>query len=107
MVEIGDPSKGTYKALSDMPSNRMYRGRISRIILCIVLIIYLSFQIFLALLMPPFIFTLEFKTVEELQLMPQTLEEHMNDASISSTEGYVTSEVENRLILNFTGSSKP
>ena len=36
-------------------------------------------QVVLGILMPPSILWLEFKTKEELQLMPQTVEEHIQD----------------------------
>jgi len=42
------------------------------------------FQVIVGILFPPFILLLEYRSREELQLMPQTLEEHQQDLKASS-----------------------
>ena len=36
-------------------------------------------QVILGIVFPPYILALDFKSKEELQLMPQTMEEHMDE----------------------------
>lgn len=36
-------------------------------------------QVILGIVFPPYIFKLDFKSKEELQLMPQTMEEHLDE----------------------------
>ncbi|XP_052279179.1 transient receptor potential cation channel subfamily M member 3-like isoform X3 [Dreissena polymorpha] len=40
-----------------------------------------SLKVLLGILLPPYILALEFKSKEELQLMPQTMEEHLDELS--------------------------
>jgi hypothetical protein len=46
---------------------------------------YIVLKVISALLFPPAIFAIEFKTVNELKYMPQTEEEHENDMNDSLT----------------------
>ncbi|XP_017773710.1 PREDICTED: transient receptor potential cation channel trpm isoform X3 [Nicrophorus vespilloides] len=55
-----------------------------------------NLKVILGLVFPPYIFRLEFKTVEELQLMPQTQEEHLeNDDDDDSSEPDKSPDAEN------------
>ena len=48
---------------------------------------YVTYKVIAALLFPPALFLMQFKTAKELQYMPQTQEEHFhaNDVSISDS----------------------
>ena len=43
-------------------------------------------QVILGLLIPPYIGALEFKSREELQLMPQTMEEHLDELEDAASD---------------------
>lgn len=43
-------------------------------------------QVILGIFLPPYILLLEFKSKEELQLMPQTMEEHLDDMEEEASE---------------------
>jgi hypothetical protein len=61
---------------------------------------YISFKVIGALLFPPFIFKIKFKTVNELKNMPQTEAEHeneMNESLMSSSSDLnIPDKVRNR-----------
>lgn len=46
----------------------------------------LLLQVILGIFMPPYIMALEFKSKEELQLMPQTMEEHLEQLEDNDSE---------------------
>ena len=43
-------------------------------------------QVIMGLFMPPYILCLDFKSKEELQLMPQTMEEHLDELEDQANE---------------------
>lgn len=45
-----------------------------------------SSQVILGIVFPPYIFALDFKSKEELQLMPQTMEEHLDELEDAASE---------------------
>uniref|UniRef100_A0A2C9JU93 TRPM SLOG domain-containing protein n=1 Tax=Biomphalaria glabrata TaxID=6526 RepID=A0A2C9JU93_BIOGL len=45
---------------------------------------YSTIKVILGIIFPPFLFALDFKTKEELQLMPQTVEEHLDELEDAS-----------------------
>ena len=47
---------------------------------------YFMLQVILGIFLPPYILLLEFKSKEELQLMPQTMEEHLDDMEEEASE---------------------
>lgn len=64
-----------------------------------------TFKVITALVFPPAIFAIEFKTAKELQYMPQTQEEHEQELEAQESSSIISSESENRLedlIDNFT-----
>ncbi|KAK7010748.1 transient receptor potential cation channel subfamily M member 1 [Biomphalaria glabrata] len=46
---------------------------------------YSTIKVILGIIFPPFLFALDFKTKEELQLMPQTVEEHLDELEDASS----------------------
>ena len=44
----------------------------------------------IGILIPPYIMALEFKSKEELQLMPQTMEEHLDELEDDASEENVS-----------------
>ena len=47
-------------------------------------------QVLIGILIPPYILALEFKSKEELQLMPQTMEEHLDELEDDASEENVS-----------------
>lgn len=68
-------------------------------------------KVILGIIIPPYAMALEFKTKEELQLMPQTMEEHLEeledddsdteDLSFSSLDDDNVHEVQQRMKSSF------
>ena len=56
---------------------------------------YVTWKIITALLFPPAIFTVQFKSAKELQYMPQTQEEHEQELESQDVASYNGSEREN------------
>ena len=56
---------------------------------------YVTWKIITALLFPPAIFTIQFKSAKELQYMPQTQEEHEQELESQDVASYNGSEREN------------
>jgi transient receptor potential cation channel subfamily M protein 3 len=54
------------------------------------------FQVLLGIFFPPYILAMEFKSKEELQLMPQTMEEHLDelDSELSGDDNLSVSSFE-------------
>ena len=52
--------------------------------------INLTLQVLIGILLPPYILALEFKSKEELQLMPQTMEEHLDELEDDASEENVS-----------------
>ncbi|KAH9513281.1 Transient receptor putative cation channel sub M member 3 [Bulinus truncatus] len=46
---------------------------------------YSTIKVILGIIFPPFLFALDFKSKEELQLMPQTMEEHLDELEDASS----------------------
>lgn len=64
-----------------------------------------TFKVITALIFPPAIFAIEFKSAKELQYMPQTQEEHEQELEAQESSSIISSESENRiedLIENYT-----
>ena len=59
---------------------------------------YVTWKIITALLFPPAIFTIQFKSAKELQYMPQTQEEHEQELESQDTTSQLGSEAENVVI---------
>ena len=81
-------------------------------LLIFILILYFNFYVFLNILFflqvllgiffPPYILAMEFKSKEELQLMPQTMEEHLDelDSELSDNENMSVSSFEDDQVNN-------
>ena len=47
-------------------------------------------QVLIGILLPPYILFLDFKSKEELQLMPQTMEEHLDELEDDASEDHAS-----------------